>query len=160
MEYSMTNVRFILSVSAMMAALVLLPYTAFAQSHISGWVRHAWGGVMVGVAVAAASPALIEGKRTVTTDGEGRYAIVDVRPGDYTVSFSQQGFATVKIPVNVPANVSVTVDGSMKPGAVGETVNVEAQVATVDIQDVAHPDVLSRTDMDTVPTARNMQSLG
>lgn len=156
----MTNVRFILSVSAMLAALVLLPSVASAQSSINGTARDASGAVMVGVTVEASSPALIEGKRTVTTDGEGRYAIVDVRPGDYTVTFTQQGFATLKQPVTVPANVSVTVDGSLKPGNVGETVNVEAQVATVDIQDVAHPDVLSRTDMDTVPTARNMQSLG
>jgi len=156
----MTNVRFIFSVSAMMAALILLPSIASAQSSITGTARDASGAVMVGVTVEAASPALIEGKRTVTTDGEGRYAIVDVRPGDYTMTFTMQGFATLKQPVTVPANVSVTVDGSLKPGNVGETVNVEAVVATVDVQDVAHPDVLSRTDMDTVPTARNMQSLG
>ena len=35
----------------------------------------------IGVSVEAASPALIEKTRAVTTDGEGRYNIVDLRPG-------------------------------------------------------------------------------
>jgi hypothetical protein len=160
LEYQMAKVRFFFSVSALMAAVALLPSIASAQSSIAGVARDASGGVMVGVSVQAASPALIEGSRTVTTNGEGRYAIVDVRPGDYVVTFTMQGFATVKQPVTIPANVTVTVDGSLKPGAVGETINVEAAVATVDVQDVGHPAVLSRTDMDAVPTARNMQSLG
>src|SRR5438094_5769600 len=59
-----------------------------------------------------------------------------------------------------PANVSVPVDAEMKVGAVEETVSVEAALATVDIENVAHPQVLSRTDMDVIPSARNMQSLG
>src|SRR5206468_1658986 len=37
---------------------------------------------------------------------------------------------------------------------------VEAALATVDVENVAHPQVLSRTDMDAIPSARNMQSLG
>src|SRR5262249_18967314 len=31
---------------------------------------------------------------------------------------------------------------------------------TVDIENVAHPQVLTRSDMDSIPSARNMQSLG
>src|SRR5437762_14291173 len=58
------------------------------------------------------------------------------------------------------ANVSVPIDTEMKVGAVEETVRVEAALATVDIENAANPQVLSRTDMDTIPSARNMQSLG
>ena len=115
---------------------------------------------MAGVTVEAASPALIEGSRTMTTNGEGRYSIIDVRPGTYTITFTMQGFSTVKEQVDVPANVTVTVDGEMKVGAATETVNVEAVVATVDIENVAHPTVLTRTDMDALPSARNPQSIG
>src|SRR6185503_3253024 len=75
-----------------------LPPSASAQqaSGISGVVRDTTGLAMPGVTVEAASPALIEKVRAVTTDGEGRYTIVDLRPGPYTVTFSLAGFGTVK----------------------------------------------------------------
>jgi hypothetical protein len=39
------------------------------------------GAVLPGVTVEASSPALIEKVRTVATDGEGRFNIVDLPPG-------------------------------------------------------------------------------
>ena len=140
--------------------LALFPSIAAAQSTISGQVRDSSGAVMAGVKVEAASPALIEGSRGVITNGEGRYAIVDVRPGSYTVTFTLPGFATYRETVEVPSNVTVPVDGEMRVGTVGETVNVEARVATVDVETVARPQVLTRSDMDALPTARNPQSMG
>ena len=75
------------------AILLLFAVVASAQSTISGQVRDSSGAVMAGVKVEAASPVLIEGSRSATTDGEGRYAIVDVRPGTYTMTFSMSGLA-------------------------------------------------------------------
>ena len=51
---------------------------------IAGVVKDATGAVLPGVTVEAASPALIEKVRTVVTDGQGAYKIVDLRPGTYT----------------------------------------------------------------------------
>jgi hypothetical protein len=147
-------------VAACFVAFLLCSSLAFGQSTISGQARDTSGAVMAGVTVEASSPALIEKSRTVTTNGEGRYAIVDVRPGTYTVTFTMAGFNTVKQQVEVPANVTVPVDSEMKVGSVGETVEVQAQVNTVDVENVAHPEVLTRSDMDALPTARNMQSIG
>src|SRR6202166_2188070 len=138
----------------------LLSSTASAQSTLSGQVKDSSGAVMAGVTVEAASEALIERSRTVTTNGEGRYAIVDLRPGSYTVTFTIEGFNTVKQQVEVPANVTVPMDAQMKPGSVGQTVEVQALVATVDVENVAHPEVLTRNEIDSVPTARNLQSVG
>ena len=67
---------------------LLLPSAAHAQAAITGVVRDASGGVLPGVAVEAASPALIEKVRSVVTDATGRYRIVDLRPGTYTVTMS------------------------------------------------------------------------
>jgi hypothetical protein len=147
-------------VAACFVAFLLCSSLAFGQSTISGQARDPSGAVMAGVTVEAASPALIERSRTATTNGEGRYAIVDVRPGTYTITFTASGFNTMKQQAEVPANVTVTVDGIMQVGAVGQTVEVQAQVANVDIENVAHPQVLSRTEIDALPTARNPQSMG
>src|SRR6266705_7045588 len=145
---------------AVLPMVVLFASLASAQSTISGQVRDSSGAVIAGVKVEAASEALIERSRTETTNENGRYTIVDVRPGLYTITFSLPGFSTVKQEVTVPANVSVPVDAEMKVSALEETVTVAATAATVDIENVAHTAVLTRTDMDALPTARNPQSMG
>src|SRR6266540_5378523 len=79
------------------ACLMLLPVLASAQtSSIASTVRDASGAVLPGVTVEAASPALIEKVRSAVTNGEGRYNIVDLRPGTYTVTFALTGFSTVR----------------------------------------------------------------
>ena len=78
------------------ASLGLLPSAAWAQSAIAGVVKDTTGAVMPGVTVEAASPALIEKVRSVVTDGQGQYKIVDLRPGVYSITFTLPGFNTVK----------------------------------------------------------------
>ena len=50
-------------------------------SSIAGSVRDSSAAVLPGVTVEAASPALIEKVRTVVSDADGRYKIIDLRPG-------------------------------------------------------------------------------
>jgi len=156
----MTKAKFAAHIFAALVVLVVVPSPASAQSTISGVVRDTSGAVMPGVTVEAASEVLIEKSRTVVTNGDGRYSIVDVRPGLYTMTFTLPGFSTVKQQATVPANVSVPVDAEMNVSALEETVTVASAVPTVDVENVAHPAVLSRTEMDAIPSARNMQSLG
>ena len=75
------------------AAVFLLPAVAAAQASISGLVQDTSGAVMPGVTVEASSPALIEKMRSAVTDGSGRYSIVDLRPGTYTVLSRWRGSA-------------------------------------------------------------------
>jgi hypothetical protein len=155
----MTKARFAAYIFAGLLVLALLPSLASAQSTISGQVRDTSGAVVVNATVEAASDVLIERVRSVRTNSEGRYAIVDLRPGTYVVTATATGFASVKQTIEVPANVTVPVDAEMKVGSVGETVNVEARVATVDVENVAHPETLTRAEMDALPTGRYMQSI-
>src|SRR5579862_2268031 len=147
----MTKARFALLILAGLFALILVPSMAMAQSTISGVVKDSSGAVVANATVAASSDVLIEGTRTVTTNAEGRYAIIDLRPGTYTVTVTMAGFSALKQTIVVPANVSVPVDAELKVGATGDTVTVEARVATVDVENAAHPETLTRREMDDVP---------
>ena len=60
--------------------LLSAPAAAQQSSGIAGVVRDTSGGVLPGVTVEAASAALIEKTRTVFTDDQGRYSLVDLRP--------------------------------------------------------------------------------
>ena len=76
---------------------MLVPAAAYAQgAAIAGVVKDTSGAVLPGVSVEAASPVLIEKIRTAVTDGSGQYKIVSLLPGTYTVTFTLQGFSTVK----------------------------------------------------------------
>jgi hypothetical protein len=86
-----------ISVSFLVGLLAVVPLASAQQaSGIAGLVRDTSGAVMPGVTVEASSPALIEKVRSVATDAEGRYNIVDLRRGTYTITFSLAGFSTFK----------------------------------------------------------------
>src|SRR5678816_1289912 len=78
------------------SSFLLLSASAWAQSSITGVVRDGSGAVLPGVTVEAASPALIEKVRSTVSDEQGRYRIVDLRPGTYSVTFALAGFSTSK----------------------------------------------------------------
>jgi hypothetical protein len=134
--------------------------TTSAQSTISGQVTDVSGAAIPGVRVEGASPALIEGSRTGITSTDGRYAIVDVRPGTYIITFTIDGFATLKREVEVRADVTVPVDAEMKIGPMEETIQVSRTAPLVDVQNATHTDIMTRDIVDALPTARNLQSLG
>src|SRR5689334_3080314 len=88
--------RRLVNTLGLLACMAAMPAAAAAQAVIAGTVKDSSGAVLPGVAVEAASPALIEKVRTAVTDGAGQYRIEDLRPGAYTVTFALQGFSTLK----------------------------------------------------------------
>jgi hypothetical protein len=120
----MTPVRYVALVVAL--SVWVVPTRGSAQSTgtggIAGVVRDATGAVLPGVTVEAASPALIEKVRTVVTDGEGQYKIVDLRPGTYAVTFGLEGFSTVKRDgIELTTGFTATVNADLKVGSISET---------------------------------------
>jgi hypothetical protein len=145
---------------AAVTALLLSPALVHAQSAISGVVRDTSGGVLPGVTVEASSPVLIEKSRTVFTDGQGQFAIVDLRPGVYTVTFTLPGFNTfVRQGLELPADFTATIQAEMRVGALEESVTVTGQSPVVDVASTARVQVLNREVLDTIPTGRQIYAM-
>jgi hypothetical protein len=141
--------------------LLFAPQHAAAQSQLTGQVRDESGGALPGVTVEASSPALIERSKTVVTDSNGRYTIVDLRQGTYRLTFTLTGFATaVREGVELPANLALTINADLKLGALEETITVSGQTPLVDVTQAARTQVITRDVIDTLPTTRNIQSIG
>jgi hypothetical protein len=140
--------------------LVCLPIAASAQSQFTGQVRDESGGVLPGVTVEAASPVLIEKTKSAITDDQGRYTIVDLRPGIYTVTFTLTGFTTVaRGGVELPSNFVATINADMKVGSLEETITVTGQTPLVDVTQAARTQVVTRDMLDTLPTTRHVFSV-
>src|SRR5438067_109262 len=111
--------------------LVLLLACAFhnvgAQTvvgRISGTIKDAAGAVIPGatVSVTNASTNLV---RTATADGEGFYTLTNLPVGTYTVSAESQGFKRAEqAGVALTADARLTIDLTLEPGQVTETVQV------------------------------------
>lgn len=125
---------------------------AVATGTIAGVARDASGGVLPGVTVEAASPALIEKVRTVVTDDQGLYRIVDLRPGVYTVTFGLPGFSTLRREgIELTTGFTATVNAELTVGALEETVTVTGAAPVVDVQNVIQQKQFSRDTLDAVP---------
>jgi hypothetical protein len=135
--------------------------TAQSGSTIAGTVRDASGGVLPGVTVEVSSPALIEKVRTTVSDGEGRYSIVSLRPGVYTVTFSLPGFGTVqRTGIELTSDFTAQVNADMKVGTLEETITVTGESPIVDTQAITQRHVMTREVLDVLPTGRNIQAVG
>jgi hypothetical protein len=134
------------------ALLALAPSAVFAQSGIAGVVKDVTGAVLPGVTIEASSPALIERVRTAISDNQGAYEIIDLRPGEYVVTFSLSGFSTVRRDgIDLPASFIATVNVEMRVGQVAETVTVTGQAPIVDTHEAAREKTVGQVELSTLP---------
>ncbi|MGE3840153.1 MAG: carboxypeptidase regulatory-like domain-containing protein, partial [Vicinamibacterales bacterium] len=144
--------------TALLAGVVLAaPKMVLAQAAITGAVTDESGGALPGVTVEAASPALIEKVRTVFTDSEGLYRLVDLRPGQYKVTFTLPGFSTlVRDQITLEGTGTVTLNGQLKVGSLEETLTVSGEAPIVDVSSTAKEQVMTRELLNALPTGRQM----
>lgn len=142
-------------------ALTCWPSDARAQvSSMTGVVRDSSGAVLPGVTVEAASAALIEKVRIAVSDSGGLYRLVDLRPGDYTVTFTLAGFSTLKREgLTLPANFTATVNAEMSVGAIDETITVTGEAPLVDIQSTRQQTQFQRETIESLPTTGRLTGL-
>jgi len=139
--------------------LLMLPASAWAQS-LAGVARDTSGAVLPGVTVEAASPALIEKVRSVTTDTSGQYKIVDLRPGTYTVTFTLTGFSVIKREgIELAGSGTVQLNADMKVGTLEETITVTGETPIVDVQNAARQQVLNGELVASTPAAKSWNGI-
>jgi hypothetical protein len=127
---------------------------------ISGVARDTTGAVMPGVTIEAASPALIEKVRSTVTDDQGRYQIIDLRPGTYTVTFTLPGFSTFRREgLELTSGFTATVNAELRVGSLEETVTVTGEAPLVDIRNVRQQVQLSRETLESIPGTGRLPAL-
>lgn len=152
--------RVLLSAAGVCALTLLLPATASAQAAISGVVKDSTGSVLPGVTVEAASAALIEKTRAVTTDGAGQYRILNLPPGTYDVTFTMDGFKTIRrTGVILEGNFTAPINVDLELGTLNETVTVAGVSPVVDVVNNRQTFVVNREMLDNIPTtSRSLQA--
>ena len=142
--------------------VLLVPQFALAQTSgtIAGTVKDTSGAVLPGVTVEASSPALIEKVRSATTDAQGNYKIIDLRPGTYTVTVSLTGFGSYKREgLELSAGFTANVSPELKVGGLEETITVTGATPIVDVQSARTQNVIKSETLDSLPSgSRNLMA--
>lgn len=104
------------------------------EGSIRGVVRDAQGAVLPGVTITATSPT-VAGTRTTVSDPQGDYRLIDLPPGEYTISGELQGFSRVsRTGIVIRAGLNVSIDLMLQVGNVSELVTVAADTPMLETQ--------------------------
>jgi len=120
------------------------------NAQIAGTVRDTSGGVIPGATVTART--VDTGfMRTAVTDGQGEYRLPSLPPGRYAVATELAGFTTETRPdITLIIDQTATLNFSLKPAAIAETVTVTGESPIVDI---------TRSDVSTSVSTQQIQDL-
>ena len=132
---------------------LLLAPGAFSQQTlggITGTVTDASGGALTDSEVTLVADGT-KLTRTQKTNNVGSYEFVNLPIGTYTLTFTHEGFVTLKVPsIPVQADRTATVNSTLKVGQVGTTVTVEAS-PLMDSADVTNGYILEKDQIEGVP---------
>ena len=110
--------------------LALMAVPSAAAADVTGTVKDATGGALVGakVSVLTAQRAVIA---TVLTDQGGKFSVPTPPDGEYVILAQHKGLADRQVPVTISGAKPVTVDLVLDLAVVGETVSVTATPSEV-----------------------------
>jgi len=149
-----TLIRFLVLALFLFAAAV----PALSQSDrgtIAGTVLDSTGGAVEGVTVTATDSST-NTVYTATTGPTGGYRLYDLRVSVYKVSVSAPGFKTEeKTGVVVQVNTTSTVDFSLQPGAITETLTVNADVPALQAESSDIGTIVDKRQIEELPLALN-----
>jgi hypothetical protein len=148
----------------LLSLFVFLCATLSAQefrSTISGHVFDSSGAAVPNAKVQATNYGTNE-TTTATTDNSGSYSIPLLRPGDYKVTATAQGFKQfMRDHVTLETAKVIGIDVSLEVGAVTDTVEVTAEAAMLETQTASRGGVVTSQQVSEMPlNARNPFMLG
>jgi outer membrane receptor protein involved in Fe transport len=155
----------IFTMSLLALCLALFSMSAVAQTSttgtIEGTVVDTNGAAVPNVTVTVSSPNLIRPQST-QSDDEGRYKILNLPPGRYTVTVGASGgfaeFSKSDVEVNLSSTTSVEV--RLQPaGATGVVTITDTSGAAVDVTNNTTGTNVSTEQFGNLPTQRTVQSL-
>ena len=142
---------------SMVLCLVLLSVAAAAAQtvttgSVAGTVTDAQGGVLPGATVTALHTPTGTTYEAVT-DANGRFNILNVRVGPYTISVTMGAFKDQKQEnVDVGLGQERTADFKLQLATVSETIEVIAQSPQIDLSRAGTADNISNSVKETLPT--------
>jgi outer membrane receptor protein involved in Fe transport len=144
------------SLPMVLCLLLLTAGSAAAQTvttgNIAGTVTDAQGGVLPGATVTAVHTPTGTTYESVT-GVDGRFSILNVRVGPYTVSVNMNGFKDQKQEnVEVQLGQERTVDFKLQLASVTETVEVVAQSSPIDLSRAGTADNIPNAVKESLPT--------
>ncbi len=149
-------------VNLILLALILLPGLAFGQAIISkiiGKVTDETGTPLPGVTVTAEGPKLV-GVSSTITDDKGTYRLLALPPGEYTLTFTLQGFNTVvRRDIVLRVDETLTVNITMTPGKLEEEITVTGMAPLIDVRSTTKGMTITRQMFEVLPRGRNFDTL-
>jgi outer membrane receptor protein involved in Fe transport len=148
------------SLALFCAALVILFFAPGARAQdldavsFAGTVADQNGALVPGATVTATLPET-ESARTVTTDAEGRYLLLKLQPGVYSLRAARAGFAAEERKgISTLAGQQVRLDFTLRPAGVvaGQTVLSDAQAPPVDTTRTVTGGTLTREEVERLPS--------
>jgi Carboxypeptidase regulatory-like domain len=126
------------------------------NSHLTGTVRDAQGGVLPGVTVTATAPSLI-GTQVAVSETNGSYLFPSLPSGTYTLKFELQGFQTLtRANIVLALGQTLTVDAQMQVASLKENVTVTAASPVVDTQSTSIGNTLNTQKLISVPSSTDL----
>jgi Carboxypeptidase regulatory-like domain len=89
--------------------------------------------------------------RSADTSDTGTYSFVNLPIGNYTITVTHSGFQKLNIPsIQVQADRTATVNGTLKIGEVGQAVTVQ-EAPLVNAVDTTNGYVMDKAEIDAIP---------
>jgi len=145
----------------LMAAVCACGYGQEITGQIRGIVTDASGAVVSGATVTITNVDRNQVIRTLETNSAGEYVAPFLPVGRYSVTVEVKSFKKfVKNDIVLNVSDRLAVDAALQPGAVSETVVVEAEPLQVNLQNVAVEGLISGTQVRELPlNNRNYEQL-